>query len=380
MKNITILGSTGSIGKNVVEVIKSLRKEFNIVNISGHSNIELLIKQAKEFKCKNIVCTNKDKIEELKERVKNDNIKILYGIDGMTEISIMNEIDMVICATSGIDAMIPIINAIENKKNIAIANKEIIVVAGNIIIEKSKEYNVKILPIDSEHCGIFQCIDGIDKNKISKIILTSSGGPLRNFSDNEILNITYDYVINNHPTWKMGEKITVDSATMMNKAFEIIEAKWLFGLKSEQIEVVIHSQSIVHALVEFIDGTILAQISETDMKIPIQYAITYPYTFKNKTSKSLNLLEINSLTFKKIDRKKVPNIDLAYYALQKGGTIFTVMNTANDFAIEQFKLGKIRIVDISNIVKSTMEKHIPIQNPNIKDIINAKTWTEQLLK
>ena len=378
MKRLSILGSTGSIGKNTIEVVKTLNDKFCIISIACNNNINLLYKQYNELKCNNIVCGNNNNKKKLSKLINDKSIKIMTGIDGLIKISTSPKTDMIICATTNIVSLIPILMAIKKKKEIALANKEIIVIAGELIFKEAKKYNVKILPIDSEHCGIFQCLENKNKNHISKVILTSSGGALRSLSIKKIEKMNYKEVVNSHPTWKMGEKISVDSATMMNKAFEIIEAKWFFDLDIKQIEILIHPESIIHSMVNFIDGTTLAQMNITDMKIPIQYAISYPNKYEynnNNSNKDLKLSKLKTLTFEKINKVKFPSIDFAYHALKCGGTMPTVMNAANDIAIEKFKNNTINIIDIWKIIEMIMNKHSIINNPTIEQILETDKLT-----
>ena len=373
MKNIVILGSTGSIGTNTVRVVKKLKDRFRVVGLAANKNIDLLEEQARELECTNIVC-NENLKEELQSRLK-DEFKVNSGIEGMIELSTLAEADIVLCAVVGTAALMPVLEAIKCKKDIAIASKEILVMAGEIVMKAAEENNVKMLPVDSEHSAIFQCLEGRQNRDISKILLTASGGAFRDATVEEMEKAELKDALN-HPTWSMGQKVTIDSASLMNKALEIIEAKWLFGVSPEQIEVIVHPQSIVHSMVEYLDGTVIAQMSATDMKFPIQYALTYPEKVPGGL-KPLNFGEIGALTFYSPDRSKFPSIDFAFEALKKGGTLPAVMNAANEVAVEKFVEGKIKFVQIWSIVRQTMNAHKIIANPCLEEIIEADKWAKE---
>ncbi|MCP4177949.1 MAG: 1-deoxy-D-xylulose-5-phosphate reductoisomerase [bacterium] len=372
MKKIVILGSTGSIGKSTIEVLRNLKDKFEIYGLAANNNISLLAEQAKEFNCKKIVCNNKLK-NKIQKNLPED-CKIMSGIEGMIELSTVPEVDIVLCAVVGTAALLPVIEAIKKKKNIAIASKEILVMAGELIMTEARKNNIKMLPVDSEHSAIFQCLDGKNRSDISKIILTASGGTFRTASLKEMENATYQEALA-HPTWNMGPKVTIDSATLMNKALEIIEAYWLFDIPPEKIDVVVHPQSIIHSMVEFIDGTILAQMSVTDMKFPIQHALTYPE--KIGGLKSLSFADITTFTFEKPDRERFPSLDIAVDAIKKGGTMPAVMNAANEIAVERFSRGEISLLNIWDIIKKVMSFHEVINNPSLEEIISADNWAKQ---
>jgi len=372
VKNVVILGSTGSIGKNAVEVIKSFPNRFSVYGIAASNSIDLLAQQAKELNCKNIVCSDELAVE-LKKKVSND-CDVKSSIDGMIKMVTAKEVDIVLCAVVGTSALLPVLEAIKAKKDIAIASKEILVMAGELVMKEAKLNKVKLIPVDSEHCAIFQCLEGKKHLDLSKIILTASGGPFRTWSKQEIEQATCEQALK-HPTWSMGPKITLDSASLMNKALEIIEAKWLFSLSPEQIDVIVHPQSIIHSMVEFKDGTILAQMSVTDMKFPIQYALSYPE--KLAGLKSLSLSELKEITFEKPDRKKFPSLDFAYYALNELGTMPAVMNAANESAVCMFQNKKINFPQIWKIIENTMSAHKNIKSPSLEEIIRADSWAKE---
>ena len=369
MKNITLLGSTGSIGQNTLKVIENNPDKLKLFAIAANSNIELLAEQAHKFKCKYVVCHENYK-KELSAKIPSFT-KILTGIEGMIEISTHKEADIVLCAVVGTAGLKPVLEAIRAKKEIALASKEILVMAGEIVMAEVRENGVKMLPVDSEHNAIFQCLEGRKETDIQKIILTASGGAFRKNTIQEMSEATYKDALA-HPTWNMGPKVTLDSATLMNKALEIVEAHWLFNMPAERIDVVIHPQSIIHSMVEFIDGTILAQMSVTDMKFPIQYALLYPE--KRGGLGTLSLPKIENLTFETPDRKKYPSLNFAYESIRKGGTMAAVMNAANEVAVEKFGKGLIKLPGIWNIIEKTMSAHKTIKHPTLEQIIEADSW------
>jgi 1-deoxy-D-xylulose-5-phosphate reductoisomerase len=377
MKKISILGSTGSIGTQALEVIKNNQDLFEVVAISGNTNIELLQKQIKKFNPKYVAVYNESKAKELKNKLNNPNIKILSGMKGLIEISTIDEVDIVITSVVGTIGLLPTLNAIKAKKNIALANKETLVTAGELVMKEAKLNGVNILPIDSEHSAIFQCLQGNTFKQVNKIILTASGGPFRGMKKKNLVNVTPQDALK-HPNWNMGSKITIDSATLMNKGLEVIEAKWLFDLEVSQIDVVVHPQSIIHSMVEFIDGSILAQLGLPDMKVPIQYALTYPSRVKSNMER-LDFLKIRELTFEKPDTKTFPCLDLAIEALRIGGTMPAVLNAANEELVLQFLNGLITFYDIPNRIEVAMNKHTPIKNPSINDIFEVDKLTREYI-
>ena len=376
MKTITILGSTGSIGKNTVKVIKQLKNRLKVYGIAANSSINLLAEQAQELNCKNVVCSA-NLTKSLKENLSNDS-KVLSGIEGMIEISTAPEVDIVVCAVVGTSALLPVLEAIRAGKDIAIASKEILVMAGEMVMAEAAKYGVKMLPVDSEHSAIFQCLEGQKHSDISRIILTASGGAFRNKSMEEIEKATYKEALA-HPTWDMGPKVTLDSASLMNKALEMIEAKWLFNVTYDKIDVIIHPQSIIHSMVEFVDGSILAQMNSTDMRFPIQHALTYPDKIAGGLE-PLNLAKIANLSFEEPDRNRFPSIDFAYNALKAGGTLPAVMNAANEIAAVRFQNNEISFTKIWGIIEEVMSMHKVITNPTLEDIIAADKWAKETAK
>jgi len=376
-KKISILGSTGSIGKQALEVVDCLNDKFEIVGLAAGSNLEEFKKQILKYHPEFISVKTQELAQELKKDIKNK--EILWGNDGLVEIAKNTQNDIVLSAVTGLNGLFPVLAAIDNGINIALANKETLVAAGNIVMSKAKEKNVKILPVDSEHSAIFQCLASRSFNNAKKLIITGSGGPFRNKSLGEIKNATLEETLA-HPNWSMGDKITVDSATLMNKGLEVIEAHWLFDVDYKDIEVVIHPQSIVHSAVEFADGSVIAQMGLPSMHIPIQYALTYPETFEGPKTGTLNFTQIGKLEFEKPDLKKFPCLNLAYEAGIKGGTYPTILNAANEEAVYAFLRGEIKLTEIYNIVYKALEQHNNIKNPELDDIIEADKETRIFVK
>ncbi len=366
---LSILGSTGSIGTQTLDVVRN-NNDIEVVAISANSNIELLEKQAREFNPEMICVYDVDKAEQLKTSVSDLNVKVVSGMDGLIEIATMNSADIVLTAVVGMIGIRPTIEAIKARKDIALANKETLVTAGHIIMSLADEYNVKILPVDSEHSAIFQSLQGNKRSQVSKIILTASGGPFRNSSYEDLKNVTVEAALK-HPNWSMGRKITIDSSTMVNKGLEVMEAKWLFGVDYDQIDVVIQPQSLIHSMVEYVDGGIIAQLGTPDMKLPIQYALYYPDR-KWLGGERVNFAEIGSITFMKPDPIKFKGFRLAYDAGRIGGTMPTVYNAANEWAVSKFLNKKIKYLDIADLIEGAMEGHKAIQNPSLEQILETE--------
>ena len=366
MKNLSILGSTGSIGTQTLDIARNNPKEFKVIGLATNKNIELLKKQIIEFNPEAVAVMDEEKADLLKE---DADINVYSGIDGIIKIATLNEADTVVNSLVGSIGVKPTIEAIKSKKNIALANKETLVVAGRIVMEEAKKNRVNLMPIDSEHSAIFQCLNGGDIKDVNKITITASGGPFRNYSKGQLENATVQDALK-HPTWNMGNKITIDSATLMNKGFEVIEAHWLYGVAYENIEVVIHPQSIIHSLVEFKDNSTLAQLSLPNMKIPIQYALSHPKRLPLETKK-LNLIEIKNLDFEKPNFDLFPCLKYAYDAGVLGGTMPAVLNAANEVAVHSFLNKKIKFNEISIIIKKLMDTHNVIKNPNLNQILEV---------
>ncbi len=382
-KRIGIIGSTGSIGKSTIEVLKNLKKnnfDVEVVFLSANTNITLLAEQVKELSPRCVYIENPGKANEFKNNYDFKNLKVITGFENLLELVRSNDYDMLLAAVVGFYGLAPIEEAIKSGKQIAVANKEPLVVAGKIINSLLKEFNSTLLPIDSEHSAILQCLSGEERNEINKIILTASGGPFRNKTIQEIENSSLEDALN-HPNWSMGDKITIDSATMMNKGLEVIEAKWLFDIDVEKIDVIIHPQSIIHSMVEFTDGSIKAQLGIPDMKIPIQYAITYPERVASDYSR-VDFTRYSNLTFEKPDLIKFECLRLAFDAIKGGGTYPVVLNASNEIAVELYLKGKIKFLQISKIIKFMLDKHNSIDDFEMEHIyeIDRNTRKEILEK
>ena len=378
MKKIAIIGSTGSIGTQALEVITSHKDKFSVEVLTAQNNSELLIQQALMFKPNVVVIGNEDKYDEVFTALDSKDIKVYAGANALTSVVTMDSVDVVLTALVGYAGLLPTIKAIEARKSIALANKETLVVAGQLITKLASDYGVNIYPVDSEHSAIFQCLMGENRNPIEKIILTASGGPFRGYSLEQLKQVTKAQALK-HPNWDMGAKITIDSASMMNKGLEVIEAKWLFNLKAEQIEVIVHPQSIVHSLVQFEDGSMKAQMGLPDMKLPIQFALSYPDRLKSDFPR-FNFMDYPELTFHKPDLNTFINLQLAYDAMDKGGNVACVLNAANEIAVDMFLKEKIGFVEISEINALTMDKIEYIANPSLDDFIQTDKEARRIAK
>ena len=375
-KGIAILGSTGSIGTQTLEVINEHENLFSVEVLTANNNYDLLIKQAKKYKPNAVVIVNQDKYNKVNSELFKLGIKVYAGQKSLEQIVESEEINIVLTALVGYSGLTPTINAIKHGKKIALANKETLVVAGDLITKLSKEYNAPIYPVDSEHSAIFQCLVGENNNAIEKIYLTASGGPFRGRKAAELKTITKKQALK-HPNWSMGAKITIDSATLMNKGLEVIEAKWLFNLKKEQIDVVVHPQSIIHSAVQFEDGSIKAQLGIPDMKLPIQYALGFPNRLKNNF-KRFSFFDYPNLTFEKADEKTFRNLSLAFRAMSKGGNSACILNAANEIAVEAFLNDKIGFLNMSDLIDNCLEKITFVKSPTIEDYIETDQPTRLL--
>src|SRR3989339_777437 len=379
MKHLSILGSTGSIGTQTLDIVRQFPNEFKIVGLTANKNSELLLKQIKEFKPKAAAIMDKSKADDL---LNFSSCQVYSGLEGLNKIAAMQEGDTVVNALVGSVGIEPTYNAIKSKKNIALANKETLVAAGSVIMEEVKKNKISLMPIDSEHSAILQCLNGGNINEINKITITCSGGPFKNYTKQQLENVSVQDALK-HPTWNMGNKITIDSATLMNKGFEVIEAHWLYGIDYEKIKVVIHPQSIIHSLVEFQDNSVIAQLGLPDMKIPIQYALSYPKRFPG-ASKSLNLAEIKNLEFREPNFEMFPCLKYAYEAGKINGTMPAVMNAANEIAVYAFLDNKIRFLDIARLIRKMMNEHNLIKNPSLNEILDVdkkiKEKTKELIE
>lgn len=373
MKKVVILGSTGSIGKSSLQVIREFPEKFKVLGIAAKSSINLLIEQIKEFSPEYVAVYDKKACEQLKKEVKS--VKILCGIEGLLEIARLKDADIVLSAIVGAAGLLPTYEAIKAGKTLALANKESLVMAGGLIKNEAKKSGAKIIPVDSEHSAVFQCINSWNKAYIKKIWLTASGGPFWKMKPHEIENVTAEEALN-HPKWKMGKRITIDSATLMNKGFEVIEAHFLFDIPTENIGVLIHPQSIVHCLVEFIDGTYLAQMSVPDMKAPIALALSLPERLP-EIVKPIDWGSLHQLNFELPDTELFPCLKLAYEAVQAGNSMPAVLNAADEVAVEAFLSGRLKFKEIYKIIKKVMDAHNVFPVSSIEDIIKADKWARK---
>ena len=371
-KKIAILGSTGSIGVNTLDIVRKSKNRFKVSGLAAGGNISLLEKQIKEFKPKYAALFDEKKASILKKRVGRSKVEIFSGIEGLIKVASIPEIEMVVSAIVGAAGLFPTFAALKCGKDIALANKETLVIAGELFMKYSRKMRARIVPVDSEHSAIYQCINGAANRKIKKIILTASGGPFLNYPAKKFKKITTREALD-HPNWNMGPKITIDSATLMNKGLEVIEAYWLFAVDEKRIDVVIHPESIVHSMVEFIDTSIIAQMGLPDMRVPINYALNYPERVSTNLP-TLNLAKIKTLTFSEPDYKKFPCLKHAFHALRIGRTMPAVLNAANEVAVQAFLNGSISFTGIPKIIKKIMGKHLPKKIREISDIMQADRW------
>lgn len=377
MKKIAILGSTGSIGTQTLDIVRE-QGDIQVVAMAAGSNISLLEAQMREFKPSLVSVWNEKKASELRTNTKDLGIKIVSGMEGLLEVSVIPESEILVTAIVGMLGIRPTIAAIKAGKKIALANKETLVTAGHIIIPLAKEYKVPILPVDSEHSAIFQSLQGAGDNKISRILLTASGGPFRGRKADELKNIQVEDALK-HPNWSMGRKITIDSSTLVNKGLEVMEAKWLFDVALDQIQVVVHPQSVIHSAVEYEDGAVIAQLGTPDMRLPIQYALYYPER-RNLSGRRLDLFEIADLTFEKPDTDTFRGLALAYQAMEKGGNIPTVYNAANEKAVSLFLDRKISYPEITELIEACMENAEFIDHPDVDEILGTEAAAYEFIE
>lgn len=380
MKKISILGATGSIGTQALDILRKDGKNFKLVAVSSHSSINKLLDIVDEFNPSYAVVTEKNAYFKFKDYCsnKNLNIKILFGIEGLNIIASLPDIDMVLTSVVGMVGLVPTIKAIESGKDIALANKETMVVAGDLVTKLSKKNNVKIFPVDSEHSAIYQCIKGNEFKDIERLYLTASGGPFRGKTREQLLNVTVEEALN-HPSWKMGKKLTIDSATLMNKGLEVIEAHFLFDMPYEKIKVVVHPESIVHSMVEYKDGSVMAQLASADMRLPIQYALNYAKKKKALVSR-LDFYNMKNLSFEKPDMDTFKPLKLAYEAGKVGGTMPAILNCANEAAVELFLLNKIKFLDISCILEECMNKFTYSNIYTVEDLLHTEIKVRKYVK
>lgn len=370
MKKIAILGSTGSIGTQTLDIVRNFKDELEVVAMAAGTNVDLMEKQVREFRPKVVTMWEAQAAADLKERLRDMEITVLTGMDGLLEIAVLPEVEVLVTAIVGMIGIRPTIEAIKAGKDIALANKETLVCAGHIIMPLAKKHNVAILPVDSEHSAIFQSLNGEPKNRISKILLTASGGPFRGKTREELVGIQVEDALK-HPNWAMGRKITIDSSTLVNKGLEVMEAKWLFGVEPEQIQVVVHPQSIIHSMVEYVDGAVIAQLGLPDMKLPIQYALFYPDRRVMK-EKKLDFFELQNMTFEKPDTETFYGLKLAYEALETGGNVPTIYNAANEKSVALFLEKKISYLQIPEMIERSMRKIKRVENPDVTQILETE--------
>lgn len=378
MKRIAILGSTGSIGVKTLQIVRQFPDRFKIIGLSAGKNTKLLRNQILEFEPKVVSIQSKELSEELRRELYNNPVEIYYGVDGLTKVATHPEVDIVVSAIVGAVGLIPTLSAIKLGKTIALANKESLVMAGKIVMEEAKRSNALILPVDSEHSAIFQALLGHQKEDVSRLILTASGGPFLSLPVSKLEEVTVKEALN-HPNWEMGRKITIDSASLMNKGLEVIEAHWLFDIPIEKITIQIHPQSIVHSMVEYIDGSVIALMGITDMKIPISYALSYPHRLNLKLT-PLNLTQSGSLTFLTPDFERFPCLKLAYESIKIGETMPAVLNAANEIAVNAFLEGKIKFTELPILIKTVMEEHVITPVSTIDDVLKADQWAREKSK
>ena len=374
MKKISLLGSTGSIGVNTLDVVERNPENFQILAMSAGTNVDLFAEQIRKFKPKFAALFEEQKIPLLKEKVADLDVEIFSGEEGCVTVATIDEIDIVVSGVVGKAGLLPAMEALKAGKNLALANKETLVIAGELILKEAQKANSNIIPIDSEHSAIFQALNGERKERIKKIILTASGGPFRTYNANQMESITVKDALN-HPNWKMGSKITIDSSTMMNKGLEYIEAKWLFGVE-KPVEIVVHAQSIIHSMIEFVDTSIIAQLGIPDMRVPIAYALTYPDRFECNLP-SLDLTTMGNLTFEVPDFERFPCLQFAINAMEIGKTMPAVLNAANEIAVEAFLNELIPYKDIAELIRLVMHNHIPTKLNELQDILDADQWARE---
>ena len=378
MKKIAILGSTGSIGTQTLDVVRAHSDELEVVALAAGSNKERLKEQIREFHPELVSLSDERKAQELKEELAGEAVEVVCGMDGLIEVAGIDSADVVVTAVVGMMGILPTMEAIRKGKDIALANKETLVTAGHLIIPMAREYGVSILPVDSEHSAIFQCLQGEPKKALDKILLTASGGPFRGKSAEFLETVTLEDALN-HPNWSMGPKITIDSSTMVNKGLEVMEAKWLFGVDYSQIEVVIQPQSIIHSMVQYIDGAVIAQLGTPDMRVPIAYALFYPER-RRLPGDRLDFSKLSQITFEKPDYKVFRGLSLAIEAGKTGGTMPTVFNAANERAVAKFLKGEIKYTDIVRSIEKCMDAHKVSAHPDLEEILATEQWVYSVLQ
>ena len=376
MKKIAVLGSTGSIGTQTLDIVRA-NPDLRVVALAAGSSVEKMEAQVREFHPLIVGMWSEEAAKELRLRLADMDVRVVSGMEGLLEIAVFPQSEVLVTAIVGMIGIRPTIAAIEAGKTIALANKETLVTAGHLIIPLAKKHGVPILPVDSEHSAIFQSLNGEPSGKISRILLTASGGPFRGRTRKELQNVRVEDALK-HPNWSMGKKITIDSATMVNKGLEVMEAKWLFGVERSRIQVVVHPQSIIHSMVEYVDGAIIAQLGVPDMKLPIQYALFYPDR-RPLAGKRVDFFELGQITFEKPDLEAFPGLALAYRAIDAGGSLPTVYNAANERAVALFLEGKIGFLQIAELIETAMNLHQVIEEPSVEEILQVEAWTDEMI-
>lgn len=374
LEKVAILGSTGSIGTSTLAVIREHPEQFEVVALAAGNNANLMIQQVKEFQPRLVSMATREAAEAVKREV-GDEVRVMWGDEGLKEVAASPDSTYLVSALVGSKGLVPTLEAIRAGKKIGLANKETLVTAGHIVTAEAKKHQVPLLPIDSEHSALFQCLHGERMDDVERVIITASGGAFRDWSREELVDATVEQALN-HPNWAMGNKITIDSATMMNKGFEVIEAHWLFDFPYEKIDVVLHPQSVIHSMVEFKDGAVMAQLGTPDMRVPIQYALTYPKRMQ-LTTKRLDFVQLSRLDFKEMDFKRYPCLKMAYDAGKTGGTVPAVLNAANEVAVQTFLQGKCTFLAIEEIIERTLDAHQAVSNPSLEEIEEADRWARQ---
>jgi len=375
LKNIALLGSTGSIGQSTLAVVEKYPDRFKVVGLAAGNNIEILEQQVRRFRPSLVSVVSPVSAEKLKQRCADLTVTILSGVPGMVQVAAMDEAEITVSAIVGTAGLVPTMAAIHAKKTIALANKEVLVTAGELVMAECQSRGVRLLPVDSEHSAIFQCLHAGANQDIRKLIVTASGGPFRTFAQKELEQVTLAQALK-HPNWSMGRKITIDSATLMNKGLEVIEARWLFGFRPEMIKVLVHPQSIIHSMVEYTDGAVVAQLGMPDMKGPIAYALSYPERLDD-VSPALDLAAIGTLTFEEPDMERFPCLAYAYDALRAGGSMPAVLSAANEVAVKYFLDEKVRYTDVARVIRSVMDAHRPFSITTVEDALKADLWARK---
>ena len=382
MKHLAILGSTGSIGQNALSVVENHADEFVVAGLAANTSVDQIEQQVRKFRPRLVAVRDEEAANQLRKRLKGvKTVEVLSGSDGVSAVATMAEVDLVLEAIGGSAGLLPTLEAIRSGKDLAFVNKEALVMCGPLIMQAAQENNVRLLPVDSEISAIFQCLSNVNgddgrRAEIHRLVLTGSGGPFRETPLEQLDSVTPQEALN-HPNWKMGEKVTIDSATMMNKGFEVIESKWFFDMKLSQIEVVIHPESIIHSMVEFVDGSLLAQLGVSDMRLPIQYALTYPCRFPSSVPR-LDLSQIGALHMEPVDSEKFPCLELAYSAAKVGGTLPTVLSSADEVVVQAFLNRQIGFMDIPNYLEEVMTRHDVTFQPTLDDILAADGWARSV--